>query len=321
MIQTGGLLPVNGGMVVPWPTGGGDPDPDPPTGAFPDAWDAMIATRDWDVVEATFDSYTGYAAGGYAYGDLVDNGGTVRSTHDGQVIEGVRGSALQIIHNDVTVRGCLFGPGNTYGFDNSPRYNWHGYGGLVEHCTFDGTIGSGGPVDKAAIIMQASQPNAVTFRFCEFRGWSSGALAQGGTTIEYSWFTDFYGSSVSGAHVSSLNARGSNVRFYRNLATEGGSPIASIYFDVRPVHNVEIRENLLTARLSASTNLPSYLLFGKSGEYRTPATGIVVGGNYFGDTIGLDYQFGLESGLGSVRWGVDGNVRTPNIDFLTGNPV
>src|SRR5699024_2081537 len=151
--------------------------------------------------------------------------------------------------------------------------------------------------------------------------WSSGFTAQGGVAVEYCWITRFFKSSVEGAHVSSLNARGQNVRFYRNYATEGGSPICSIYFDQRPVHNVSIHENLLSARLSTSGNLPSYLLAGKAGDYEAAATNITVGGNYLGDTVGLDYQYGPEAGFGAVRWGQDGNEQTPNIDFLTGDPI
>lgn len=278
-------------------------------------WQQAVDSRDYTVMQNWYVANTGYTAAGYAQSDLTP--GTIVSQYDGQVFEGISASVIRIAHNNVTVRGCLIQGGGTYGYYNNPTFGSTFTGTVVEYCTF---IGGNPAIDKAAILCESatSAGIAATFRNCELTGWSSGVLGNGGVAAEYCYIHDFYSSSVEGAHVSSIVARGANVRFYRNYATEGGSPICSIYFDQRPVNNVTIQQNILSARMSQSGNSPSYLLFGKQGSYESTATGIVVGGNYLGNTAGVDYQYGQTAGMGSVQWGSNGNVRTSNYDFLTG---
>ena len=304
-----------GGTVAGIITPPVDPGPGPWSS---DGWAAAVGSRNWSTMQAWYQARAGIESVGYSVDDLV--AGSLVSAYDGQVIEGIRGTAMRVAHNNVTYRGCLVEGGGTYGYYTNPTFGAGYTGTLVEGCTL---IGGTPPIDKAAVLC-ASSPSAgiaATFRGCELVGWSSGFLANGGVDVEYCYIHDFYPSSVGGAHVSSIVARGANVRFYRNYATEGGSPICSIYFDMQAVHNVTIQENILSARLSLSGNLPSYLLFGKAGSYEASATGIVVGGNYLGDTAGVDFQFGRFAGMGAVAWGSNGNVRTPDIDFLTGATI
>lgn len=298
-------IQVTVGQVVQPPT--------PPAAS----WQAAVDSRDFAQVDAWYGAHTGFDGTNpddpsdtpLAIGDLTVVG-TLASTADGQVLEGYRATSVRIEHNNVTVRRCLIEGGATYGWRTNPTFGADWTGTVTEFCTFDG---GDPPVDKAAWVTQHNSGPAHTFRNCEMRGWSSGILANSGADVSYCWTRDFYGSSVSGAHVSSFNARGPYVRFFRNYGTEGGSPIMSIYFDVRACHHIEITENILNG---SGNNSPSYLLFGKEGEYQATATDIVVGGNYLGD----QYQFGRVAGLG-VDWGSSGNVRTADIDFATGNPV
>lgn len=282
-------------------------------------WQEMVDSRDWTTAQSWYTAHTGYEAAGYQLGDLAP--GTITSSYDGQVFEGISATSVRIAHNNVTVRGCLITGGGTYGYYNNPTFGSAFTGTVVEHCTF---VGGDPAIDKAAILCE-SDPSAgiaATFRYCDIYGWSSGVLGNGGVAAEYCYIHDFYSSSVEGAHVSSIVARGSNVRFYRNYATQGGSPICSIYFDQRACDNITIQQNLLSARLgNVNGNLPSYLLFGKNGDYQASATGIVVGGNYFGDTAGVDFQYGQTAGMGDVQWGSNGNVRSGNFDFLTGGTI
>src|SRR5699024_8485088 len=122
----------------------------PPTSTFPDIWDDMIASRSWERVQEEFDRHTGYEAAGYSYSQLTP--GSLTSTHDGQVFEGIRGSNMRVRHNNVTYRGCLVEGGGTYGFDTSPAYGSTYTGTVVEYCTFTGGTP---PVDKAAVLMSA----------------------------------------------------------------------------------------------------------------------------------------------------------------------
>jgi hypothetical protein len=298
------------------------PTTNPPIGPNPDpgvnGWQAAVDSRNYTTMQNWYIANTGYEALGYNVEDLVS--GSMVSSYNGQVIEGVRGSVIRIAHSNVTVRGCLIEGGGTYGFYNNPTFGSTYTGTVVEYCTF---VGGDPPIDKSAVLASSAVSTgiAATFRNCEVTGWSSGFSAYGGVAVEYCYVHDFFPSSVEGAHVSSMVARGSNVRFYRNYATEGGSPICSIYFDLNPVNNVTIQQNILSARMSQSGNTPSYLLFGKQGQYESPATNIVVGGNYLGNTAGVDFQFGQTAGMGNVQWGSNGNVRTSNIDFLTGAAI
>lgn len=292
--------------------------PVPTVGDTAATWAVAVASGDYDTVQGWYVSNTGYTAAGYAYEDLTDLGGSISSTYDGQVFEGLRGSRIQIQHDNVTVRGCLIVGGGTYGFNFNPSFGSSYTGTLVEYCTFFNDPA----VDKAAILVgNRGAPVDATFRYCDVTGWSSGVLSQGATNVEYCYFHDFYNSSVEGAHVSSINAIGDTIRFHRNYAIEGGSNLASIYFDVRACHNIEITDNVLSARQCVSGNLPSYLLQGKTGAYDDTATGIVIGGNYLGDTIGTDFQYGQVSGFSAVPWGSNGNVRYADIDFLTGADI
>jgi len=296
----------------------GDPPTPPDEPDDPTDWQAAVNSRDYDTLRSWYDAHTGYEALGYTEGDLVP--GAIVSQYDGQVFEGISASVIRIAHDNVTVRGCLIQGGGTYGYYNNPSFNSTYAGTVIEYCTL---IGGDPAIDKAAVLC-SSDPSAgiaVTFRYCEITGWSSGFLGNGGCAAEYCWVYDFYPSSTGGAHVSSAVARGSHVRYYRNYLTEGGSPICSIYFDLHPVDNVTIQENILSGRQNLSGNNPSYCLFGKAGDYEAGATNVTVGNNYLGNTVGVDFQFGQVAGFGDVAWGTGGNSHSDNIDFLTGETI
>ena len=316
-LDTERLIPINGGAFVDI---AGPPDPDPdPTPDPPASWQDMVDSQDFAVVDAWYETYTGYDGINpndeddlpLAYEDLTPVGGAILSSADGQVIEGMRGTSIRIRHNNVTVRRCLIEGGNLYGFYTNPTSGSSWTGTVVEFCTF---FGGDPAVDKAAIHNSYRSSIAHTFRNCEIEGWSSGVLCLGGGNFEYCWTHNFYGSSVSGAHVSSFNARANYIRFFRCYGTEGGSPIMSIYFDQNPCNNITIQENILNG---SGNNSPSYLLFFKVGEFSASAFNIVMGGNYLGD----QYQYGLTAQLGIIAWGTNGNVRTSNYEFLTGDPL
>lgn len=293
-----------------------DPDPDPPP---PASWQAMVDSRSFDQVDAWYDAYTGFDGLNpndpedtpLALEDLEVVSGVVSSTGHGQVIEGLLCSGIRIQHNNVTVRRCLIRGGGVYGWYTNPTFTSAWTGTQTEFCTFEGAA-DGGLLDKACIVVQIQTSMAHTFRNCEVRGWSSGWLAQGGANVEYCWTHDFY--FEDGPHVSSFNARGSNVRFFRNYATEGGSPCVSIYCDYFPMTNISISENIING---TGNNLPSYLWAVYGGEYAASATNLVVGGNYLGNV----FRYGRTAGFSATPWGVNGNVRNPDIDFLTGNII
>jgi len=283
------------------------------------SWESMMATlamdgssqpADYAIVEAWYQSNTGHEAAGYNQGDLTP--GSLESSYDEQVFEGIIGSHMRVAHDNVTYRGCRVEGGATYGWYTNPTFSSTVTGTLVDSCTF---AGGSPPVDKASMLSSnVSGGYGVTFIGCDLSGWSSGVLAQGGAEFKYNWTRDFYGSSVEGAHVSSANAIGEHIRFYRNYLTEGGSNLASIYCDKRTVGDIQITENILNG---SGNNNPSYLLFVKSGSYASSAYDVVMGGNWLGD----DYQFGRVSGTGVIPFGSNGNVQTDNFLFSDGSPA
>src|SRR5690606_18093265 len=100
--------PINGGGVLDVTGGSGDPgeeptppDVDPP----PTSWQNAVDSRNIDTVRAWYAANTGHEALGYNEEDLTWVGGGIKSTHDGQVIEGVASNHIRIAHNNVTIRG------------------------------------------------------------------------------------------------------------------------------------------------------------------------------------------------------------------------
>lgn len=308
------------------------PDTPPATGPadlVPDtSWelmeDAAVTARTFDGVLSWYQDNTGLEAG-IEIGDLVP--GSLTSTHDGQVFEGITASHARILHNNVTYTNCRIKGGATYGAYSNPTFNSPFYGTIFRNCIFDGTDANGAPQDKRAVQVShyTTIGPAMTFLYCDIFGWSSGIGSQGGCVAQYNWCHDFYGSSVEGAHVTSLNARGSYNYFYRNFATSGGSSLMSVYMDERAVHDVRFYQNFLTG-IYDPTNNPSWSRFIKAGDFQAGAYNIELGGDYIGDIIQSqhpeltewDCQFGMRAGGGDISWGSNGNIQTPDWNLRQG---
>ena len=311
-VRSAGLLPINGGPLRPWvPPVIEEPAP-------PASWQAAVDSRDWGQVRAWYQAYTGHE--GLNPTDPTDLPvpledmtyvGSLDTTADGQVLEGFNCGRIRVLHNNVTIRRCYVRGEGTYAFEDGRTTST---GTTVEFCTFKPP---GGPIDRAAIYCQ----NPVdgfrhTIRNCEINGFSSGVLNHGGGNIEYCWTTNFFIGSTAGAHISSLNARGMYVRHFRNFLTEGRSAPLGIYPDQRPVHHVEIRENLVNTEFG-NNSAPEYYMQVKNSTYTPTCTDMYIGGNLFGRAFQNNSNPPRpNTGIGLIPWGVDNNVRESDFDFL-----
>ena len=100
------------------PVTGTDADPDPATDpvASNGSWDTAWASQDIDTIRTWYQDNTGYVGD---EDELTVHDGTLATTSDGQVIDGmlIRGT-LSILHDDVTVRDSVIEREATfYGID------------------------------------------------------------------------------------------------------------------------------------------------------------------------------------------------------------
>lgn len=289
----------------------------PPASSLVEQWDSIIASGDLPTAIAAFDAGTGYQAAGWSLSQLqAASGSTVAN---GQVIEGKRiTGAARWGHSNVTYRGCLIEwSSSLYGAYGNPTFGNAHRGILFEYCTFIGPATAPDGARRCGVI-SANTENAVTFRYCDFYGGTSGIAndsSAGGAIVEYSWIHDLAAATASnGAHRTCLRTTSGGGRFYRNLCTDGGSSCISMYFDKNPIHNFEIRENIMDG--SSPNASPSFLINMKEGEYVATATNNKVVNNYFG----TGYQFGLINGVGNFN-GLRGNEVSGNVHFATGDPI
>lgn len=288
-----------------------------PVSSLVDDWDDIVASGDINTAVAAFESGTGYQAAGYTLSQLQPASGT--STAEGQVIEGKRiTGAARWRHNNVTYRGCLIEWSSAlYGAYGNPTFGNPYRGIRFEFCTFVGPSSAPDGARRCAVISATTQ-YAVTFQFCDFSGGTSGIAndsGQGGAVVEYSYVHDLAAATSSnGAHRTSMRTTAGGGRFYRNLVTDGGSSCISLYFDKNPIHDFEVRENIMDG-ISPNAN-PSYLITMKQGEHVATASNVKVISNYFGS----NYQFGLFNGVSGL-FGERGNENSGNVHFATGDPI
>lgn len=289
-------------------TGAGDPAPEQPFPApsrTPGGWQAAVDTGDYTLVQEWYAANTGHEALGLDYADLAP--GSLVSEHDGQVIEGVRSSHILIAHNNVTIRGCRVEGGALHGAYFDPTHDADIVGTVIEYCTYAGD-GS----DVRANYWSSANAGAVVTRYCNIFGWRSGHTGVGGATFEYSWVHDL--STPEDAHRTGMQISGADCRYRRNYVTDGGSGCAAAYFDVSPMHNSSMEENILNG--SSPTASPSYLVNLKSGPHGPSVTNFRLVRNMFGD----QYQFGPLSDA-NVPWGTNDNRLDGNHWFGTDEPI
>lgn len=276
------------------------------------SWEDAVASRDFAQVDAWYIANTGHEAIGYADSDLVDVGGAITSTADGQVLEGLKGTALRIAHSNVTVRGCRITGGATYGAYYNPTFGSSYTNCVVEYCTFGSVNGD----DTNAVLFTSAEGSSainLTLRHNNCYGFVQGMRTEGYVLAEYNWMHDF--AHPPGEHANSYRHLGNtNCVARRNYATDGSSGCMSIYFDKEATANIEYSENILNG--SSPSASPSYLINLKDGDYSAAATNIKLINNYFGD----QYQYGIFAGTPDLPWGSGGNEFSGNQLFLTGAP-
>jgi hypothetical protein len=269
------------------------------------SWEAAVASRSFAQVEAWYAANTGHEALGIDYADLT--AGSLESTSDGQVIEGIRGGPIHIAHNNVTVRGCRVESFGLHGAYFNPTAGASITGALIEHCTYDG-----GLADVRANFWHPANADAVTVRRCNIYGWRSGNTSYRGGDLEECWIHDL--SAPDETHRTGCLIGGADCRYWRNYVTDGGSGCANIYFDINPVQTSSLEENILNG--SSPNASPSYLINLKDGPEGPGATNVRIVGNYYGP----EFQFGTFAGA-NVPWGSNGNEISGNVHFLTGDPA
>jgi hypothetical protein len=289
-----------------------DPSPDPTPASWQQAVDDSVTQQSWNPITDWYTSNTGHEALGYAIEDLTP--GTIVSSYDGQVFEGISASVIRVSHNNVTIRGCRVVGGGVYGVYLNPTFNAPVTGLLIEYCTL--YYGQTAPPDNKKSPMHvvpaytAGQGHDVTISHCNAYDWSAGIGVSNKVLVEYCYIHDFQ--HPEGVHANSIRPSHIGGTLYRNYGSDGRSGVMSIYFDKEPTHSITIEENIMTGLSPLAS--PSYLINLKDGDYSAPATNIKIINNMYGP----GYQYGIFSGTPDLPWGSNGNECTGNRWLMTG---
>lgn len=279
----------------------------------PSSWQDAVDSMDIPTLRSWYNANTGLAGLGLTSGDM--DSGTLTTSSDGQVIEGIVGGGIRVVHNNVTIRGCrVAATGAGYGVSFTPTFDANVRGALIEYCDVQYTPVAQANETRHGMILYngtsqlVTSPPAVTVRNCNIYGFtSSGGRLGNNVVFEYNWVHDFQ--YPEGPHANSCRPAGWNIIARRNFLEEGRSAIASIYFDDKAAGNILFEENILYGRVGSS---PSYWVNGKSGEFDAPSTDIVWRNNWYG---GVN-QFG--EWTSDVDWGQRGHQHYGDRYFDTG---
>lgn len=306
--------------------GGTPPTPGPDLPA-PASWQAAIDTGSVAQVALWYEAHTGHDGINpddpndlpLDESDLTWVDGGLKSTHDGQVFEGLHSNHIRIAHNNVTVRRCRITNGALYGAYFNPTNGGNYTGALIEFVTFDAPGKDTSPVFMNPAETPEGQPAAV-IRYCEAIGWDGGFKTRNRVHLEYLYVHDQW--HPPGVHSTAAIQRGRGGRVHRCLLTDGTSNILGIY--MKPsygyANDITYSENIVggaitmpDGRVISPESSGSYhFQIGGDEEYGPAATDLrIVDNMLYGGS-----QYGLFTGSG-VRWGEDGNERSGNWIFET----
>lgn len=319
---------ARGRPMIPYPGGPGpDPDPEDPPPPAPASWQAAVDTGDITQVALWYEAHTGHDGINpddpndtpRSINDLTWVDGGIKSTHHGQVLEGLHSNHIRIAHNNVTVRRCRVTGGALYGAYFNPTNGANIKGTLIEFVTFDGPETDTSPVFMNPAETPEGEPAAV-IRYCEANGWDGGFKTRNRIYVDYCYGHDQW--HPPGVHSTGAIVRGRGGRVHRCLLTDGTSNILGIY--MKPsygyANDITYSENILGGAItmpggrviSPESSGSYHLQIGGDEVYGPAATGLQVIGNMLYGGI----QYGLFTGSG-VRWGQDGNTRAGNRIFET----
>jgi len=304
-IHTGATLPIN-------PPG---TDPDPPPIA-PTSWRAAVDSGDVTQVATWYETHTGHDGINpnnpndtpLALNDLtwVEDG--IKSTHDGQVLEGLHSNHIRIAHNNVTVRRCRVTDGALYGAYYSPTYGATITGTILEYTTFRIPV-----VARAPVLLRPdwTTERSALVQHCELIGGDSGLQVANNTEARYNYVRDQL--HLEGVHSTSLSFyNGEGLRAYRNFLTEGTSAVCNLYGTRGWSADLLYQENIVggtihmpDGRVISPLASPSYAFTMGAAEEPGQHNVRLIDNWFYGG-----YQYGLMSG--DFPWGQNGNVRSGN---------
>lgn len=262
-----------------------DDEPEPPADDDPGGWAAAFAARDFASVEGVivgetvdwFEANTGHDPE-LTYADnignltvteswLSTNVGNGRVTYDSEAdlytVERYRVTG-EIRVNTTTARVRFSNlhhdnAGSTlYGLRSTTN---------CPHVEFEDSTINGNGSDRLAInFPDATEPDQVTFRRCNFYGYRTGIYCFGGISAHYCYVHDLFFTETSHNTGASIRARNCTIR--RCLIVDGNSSAISCYAENSPYTGILLQENCL--RLPES-DTGSEVLLGK--QYAIPAPG------------------------------------------------
>jgi hypothetical protein len=150
---------------------------------------------------------------------------------------------------------------------------------------------------------QATEPNQIRFKQCDFSGHRAGIYCFGGVTAEYCYVHDLIFAPESHNTGASCRARNNTLR--RNCIVDGNSSAISWYAENTPYTGLLAIENAL--RL-AETDTGAEVLLGKTYEVPEPGWTRIFKDN-------LMYRGNFSSGMLAYATEISGNID------INGNPV
>ena len=207
----------------------------------PKSWEDAFASRDLATIRSWYASNSGIAAAGLTDGDLTSSDG-VKTTHDGQVIDGllVKGR-ITVLHDNVTIRNSkVVGSGAWYAI-SVPFANRADVTQLtVENVSIEGFGCASTGNCETAIMTWAG--NKLTVDRTNIRGHNGGIRLHSGARVSYTSVADIQ--TYSGSHNTAMSTRGgSDYVISRNYLEGSSSSAVSLYSDSKISH-FEATENV-----------------------------------------------------------------------------
>jgi len=218
-----------------------DPDPDPDPEPTPASWQSAWDTRNYNTIRSWYRNNTGIKATGLTDADLTPSG-SISSTSDGQVIEGllVTGS-INIKHKNVTVRNTkVVNSGNTIAINVS-----YSNRDVVNKFTVENVslIGTGDDTEFRQALGGTYAPVYVKRVYIDGFGGGIRLSHENGDTVEYSMVENIR--THPGSHNTAISTRGGNNKTITHNWFEGSTSSAlSLYPDASAITNLTASKNL-----------------------------------------------------------------------------
>ncbi|MDX1535852.1 MAG: LamG-like jellyroll fold domain-containing protein, partial [Candidatus Spechtbacterales bacterium] len=207
------------------------------------SWEEAWATQNVSVIKQWYNENAGIAGAGLTEGDLTPSG-SVTTTHDGQIIEGLLVSgSIQVVHSNVIVKNTkVVSDGSWYAIYVPFTHSSEVTNLTIENVSIEG-FGCAEGSDPGCLRAIQAYGSGLKATRVHIRGHAGGISLRDGTQVSYSFIDDIQ--TWLGSHNTGMSSHGgTNIEVMRNYVAGSTSSAISLYSHA-PISDVLISENLL----------------------------------------------------------------------------